>query len=303
MARGRNRKKSEDHENHERWLVSYADFITLLFAFFVVMYAISTVNEGKYRVLSDTMVEAFSDELLEEKQTKLPLLSDQRQPGEYLDRGDQSEIPSGEQQAGETPQATVEPSEETERIPSDVPANDDRLWVVASNLDSSLQGFVDQGLVNINLQGDKIEIQLSSRMLFGSGSTRLSREARDAFSDIATIVKPLNNTIFVEGHTDNVPIKTLAFPSNWELSAARAASVVEYLVRQGVNPSRMAAIGYGEHRPISTNDTDEGRSQNRRVTLVLRSAPGATNPYAELGVDSVLPDQGDTPWAESPGGL
>ena len=165
-----------------------------------------------------------------------------------------------------------------------------------------MQGFIDEKLVKVNLQGDKIEIQFSSKLLFGSGSARLSAEARKAFRDIALIIKPLENSIFVEGHTDNVPIKTLAYPSNWELSAARAASVVEYLARQGLDPRRLAAIGYGEYRPIDSNDTEEGRSNNRRVTLVLRSEKTG-DPYGELGAESALPDQADVPWAESPGGF
>ena len=296
----RRKRKVEEHENHERWLVSYADFITLLFAFFVVMYAISSVNEGKYRVLSDTMVEAFSEQLKEAEEVQVPLLGEESQEGEFMLRGQQQN-----QQAELSNESTETQQEEAfpQSTPSDTETADNRLWVVASNLDSSLQGFVDKKLVKINLHGDKIEIQLSSKMLFGSGSARLSDDARKAFRDIAIIVKPLNNIIHVEGHTDNVPIKTLAYPSNWELSAARAASVVEYLARQGVAPERLAAIGYGEFRPINDNDSEEGRRNNRRVTLVLR-AEDAQGAYGALGVESVLsPDQGDVPWAESPGGF
>ncbi|NNJ92977.1 MAG: flagellar motor protein MotD [Gammaproteobacteria bacterium] len=293
----RRKKKVEEPENHERWLVSYADFITLLFAFFVVMYAISSVNEGKYRVLSDTMVEAFSDQLKEAEQMPVPLLTDENQNGDFMLRGEESKQSElGEQPIEEQQEGFPEPKS------SDEEPADNRLWVVASNLDSSLQGFVDKKLVKINLQGDKIEIQLSSKMLFGSGSARLSDDARKAFRDIAIIIKPLNNSIHVEGHTDNVPIKTMAYPSNWELSAARAASVVEYLARQGVAPERLAAIGYGEFRPISSNDSEDGRKKNRRVTLVLR-ADDAQGAYGALGVESALPDQGDVPWAESPGGF
>lgn len=300
MARSR-KKKVEEQENHERWLVSYADFITLLFAFFVVMYAISSVNEGKYRVLSDTMVEAFSEQLKEDEQAEIPLLTPRTQDGELLDRGQKM---TAESQSNSESTADDEQQQglAQENASSDIKPVDKRLWVVASNLDSSLQGFVDKKQVKVNLQGDKIEIQLSSKMLFGSGSARLSSEARRAFSDIAIIIKPLKNSIYVEGHTDNVPIKTVSFPSNWELSAARAASVVAYLTRRGVDPKRLAAIGFGEHRPISTNDTEDGRSKNRRVTLILRSEQ-AGNPYGELDAESAIQDQDDLPWAESPGGL
>jgi len=290
LARAR-KKRLEEPENHERWLVSYADFITLLFAFFVVMYSISSVNEGKYRVLSDTMVEAFVAPVDEQPGMTVPLLVNENNGTPFVEHNIGGETTISENE-GELPPDELKNPAEIEDI-------DDRLWVVASNLDSSLQGFIDQKQIKVNLQGDKIEIQLSSKLLFGSGSTRLSTEARKVFRDISTIIKPLKNTIYVEGHTDNVPIKTQAFSSNWELSAGRAASVVEYIEKQGVDPKRLAAIGFGEFRPISDNDSVEGRSKNRRVTLILRSSEGS-NPYGELISN---PDEGDMPWAESPGGL
>jgi chemotaxis protein MotB len=293
MARNR-KKRVEEHENHERWLVSYADFITLLFAFFVVMYAISSVNEGKYRVLSDTMVDAFSENLKEDEDQKAPMISDQVLEGEFVER---AEAPKEQSPADA---ATDDQKDNAQQLDSDIETQDNRLWVVASNLDSSLQGYIDQDLVKVNLQGDKIEVQLSNEMLFPSGSARLSEEARKAFRDVALIVRPLKNEIFVEGHTDNVPISTLAFPSNWELSSSRAAAVVNYLARQGVEPERMAAIGFGEHRPIASNDDAAGRSQNRRVSLIIRSSQGG-NPYGDLK-DKPKQNQRDLPWAESPGG-
>jgi chemotaxis protein MotB len=110
---------------------------------------------------------------------------------------------------------------------------------------------------------------MKSKMLFESGSARLSRDALTVLRNVADILKPLPNQILVEGHTDNVPIRTIAFPSNWELSAARAASVVHLFTRQGVDSSRLAAIGYGEFRPVGDNETEEGRQKNRRVALIM----------------------------------
>lgn len=286
----RRKKRVEEHENHERWLVSYADFITLLFAFFVVMYAISSVNEGKYRVLSDTMVEAFSEKVDEQGEQKMPLMSDQASQGEFVGRSQDKNLEAEQHE---------QQSQHQQNRPADIPPTDNRMWVVASNLDSALQGFVDQGLVKINMQGDRVEVQLSSKMLFSSGSASLALEARKALRDIAIIIRPLDNEIMVEGHTDDIPISTQAFPSNWELSSSRAAAVVDYMSREGVDPSRMAAIGYGEFRPISSNDTPEGRAKNRRVTLVLKSAN--SNPYGNLQ-QSPQTDE-PLPWAESPGGV
>lgn len=110
---------------------------------------------------------------------------------------------------------------------------------------------------------------MRSEMLFKSGSASLSRAAFSVLKDVAALVKSVPNKINVEGHTDNVPISTLTFPSNWELSAARAASVVHVLAKLGIESPRMAATGYGEFQPIEENDTEEGRQSNRRVALVI----------------------------------
>ncbi len=254
----RRRRHHEEHENHERWLVSYADFITLLFAFFVVMYSISSVNNGKYRVLSSTLTEAF----VSSARTLEPI-----QIGE--------EIRKIEPQIGDL--AIIEPAQ-PDVLPGDSLEEASQgnsivatktLDAVKSDLATSLSEYTDQGLVNVTRTVRGIEVEMKSNMLFESGSARLSREALKALRKVILIVKPLPNLINVEGHTDNVPIKTISFPSNWELSAARSASVVHYFAKLGVDSSRMAAIGYGEHRPLSSNETLEGRKNNRRVNLLI----------------------------------
>lgn len=254
----RRRRRVEEHDNHERWLVSYADFITLLFAFFVVMYSISSVNDGKYRVLSNTLTEAF----VTTARSLQPI-----QIGE--------EVRSIEPQVGDL---TISDSVKPELLPNDPLADESEgnsvvdtktLDAVKSDLATSLAEYSDQGLLNVTRTDRGIEVEMKSSMLFESGSARLSRDALKALRKVILIVKPLANLINVEGHTDNVPISTISFPSNWELSAARSASVVHYFAKLGVNSSRMAAIGYGEHRPLSSNDTVEGRKNNRRVNLLI----------------------------------
>ncbi|MCW8890929.1 MAG: flagellar motor protein MotD, partial [Sedimenticola sp.] len=230
----RRRRRHEEHENHERWLVSYADFITLLFAFFVVMYSISSVNDGKYRVLSSTLTEAF----VSTARSLEPI-----QIGE--------EIRELEPQVGDL--TIIEPTPpdlshqdplEDESQGSSV-VDTKTMDAVKNDLSTSLSEYTDQGLVNVTRTDRGIEVEMKSNMLFESGSARLSREALKALRKVILIVKPLPNLINVEGHTDNVPIKTISFPSNWELSAARSASVVHYFAKLGVESSRMAAIGYG----------------------------------------------------------
>src|SRR5690606_11386470 len=126
-------------------------------------------------------------------------------------------------------------------------------------------------------------------ILFPSGVATLSPHAVNILEQLAATLAPFPNPIRVEGHTDNVPINTRAFPSNWELSAARAASVVHLFMRQGLAPERLAVIGLGEHRPIAANDTPEGRNANRRVVLVILSGNGL--PEGDYGQDRGAPDE------------
>lgn len=249
----RRRKKQEEHVNLERWLVSYADFITLLFAFFVVMYAISSVNEGKYRVLSDTLSEVFKsrptsispiqfDRALQQK----PTLS---QVPDFID------IPV------------------PEHVEELTPPENPELKALSDEITQAVQPLIDDDLINIKKTDNWLEIDIKSSILFGSGDAKLSEDAEDILATIASLIKDYpKNTVQVEGFTDNVPIKTKAFPSNWELSSSRAASVVHLFEEEGVAPGRMQAIGYAQYRPKADNATAEGRNANRRVNLVILGA-------------------------------
>ncbi|WP_273432241.1 flagellar motor protein MotD [Chitinibacter tainanensis] len=241
MAR---RKRPEEHENHERWLVSYADFITLLFAFFVVMYAISSVNEGKYKVLSTSLIDAFK-----QPKTSAELIRLDNQP-----------VPGAPQKLIVIPAPTVQPNagkfeEQTKKMQG-----------IAGDLQQSLGTLIDQGKVRVTQSKRGIAVEISDSILFDTGRAELAPEAVDALLAIAERIKNTDNLIQVEGHTDNQPIRGI-FPSNWELSAARAASVVRLFEAAGVASQRMVAVGYAEFRPIGPNDRVEGRARNRRVTL------------------------------------
>ncbi len=282
MAR---KRRHIEPENHERWLVSYADFITLLFAFFVVMYSISSVNDGKYRVLSNTLTDAFVTEARsldpiqvgEKVRTMVPA------EGEYA--GAEAELAATDKmlesehvEAGAV-QDEMEPEElDQEQQPLPQPDSDPlfpSMDETIVNLQSALDPFIDQDLVNIIKTERGIEVEMRSKMLFESGSSRLSRDAVTALRNVTAILSPLPNQIQVEGHTDNVPIQTVAFPSNWELSAARAASVVHLFTRFGVDATRMSAIGYGEYQTVGDNSSEEGRQKNRRVAIIILTAPQA----------------------------
>lgn len=279
MAR---KRRHEEHENHERWLVSYADFITLLFAFFVVMYSISSVNDGKYRVLSETLNDAFLTsaqsvdpiQVGEKVRTINPVAgeyaasepgtlesSDIEDPLDVVDNKDLST--KGRPEA----EGTGEKGDSGEGQAK----TDTTLAEAAASLKSTLSPLIADDLVSVTQTKRGVEVEMKSKMLFDTGSARLSRTAIKVLRDVAEILTPLPNQIMVEGHTDNVPIRNVLFPSNWELSAARAASVVHLLGRFDIAQGRMAAIGYGEYRPTADNATEQGKQKNRRVALIIKT--------------------------------
>ncbi len=261
----RRKKQQEEHVNHERWLVSYADFITLLFAFFVIMYAISSVNEGKYRVLSDAMIAAF----------RSPARSiEPIQIGEHL-RSPLDFGPAIRLNNTFIPGISL-PVEEKVKIEVDersmqTEADKQRMRQISDQIVEAMAGLIEDDKIKVRRTDKWIEVEISSKVLFESGSATLQYEAVPVLVDLARILKKFPNAVRVEGFTDNQPISTPTFPSNWELSAARAASVVHLLTDEGVDPTRLAAIGYGEYRPIADNSTPEGRARNRRVVIFILS--------------------------------
>ncbi len=277
------KRRHEEHENHERWLVSYADFITLLFAFFVVMYSTSSVNEGKYRVLSDSLTGAFSSRDRSFEPIQMGQLSGPAASGEPSPVV--SPVPVGAQQgdgAADAQGVMMELGEDEELDPQSVDAPQADSASVARKLSQSVLPEIDEELVELRLEQDRVEIELKTSILFSSGSARLVPEAIPILEQVAEVLKSFPNSVQVEGFTDNVPIQTLAFPSNWELSASRAASVVHLFMKYGVRPERMTAIGYGEYRPVAENKTPAGRKKNRRVVIVIPSEDG---PRTEWGLD------------------
>lgn len=272
------RKRNQEHENHERWLVSYADFITLLFAFFVVMYSISSVNEGKYRVLSDSIVAAFRDPSRSLKPIQVgDLARVSEQSDSLIDRSQpvielfKVPLPVRPEQQSGAPQSRADVSQDDAQQPDLDQASQD----LADSIEAAMTELVDQGLIQVRRDKRWIEVEINTSILFPSGSAQLSGQAQPVLRELADKLRPLSSIIHVEGFTDNVPISNFEFISNWELSAARAASVVHLFTRLGIDPQRMAAVGYGEYRPVASNDTSEGRARNRRVVLVIMSGADA----------------------------
>ncbi|MBB6523449.1 flagellar motor protein MotD [Pseudoteredinibacter isoporae] len=243
----RHRPQQQIEVKHERWMVSYADFITLLFAFFVVMYSISQLNEAKYKELSTSLNAIFTSP----PRNPNPIALNERSamPSAVVDQSAQSTL------AG-TPAIVADLSQ------------------LESQLTSEFADLIDDELVELDSNELWLELKLNSNVLFASASAEPSDAAKELFGQLATKLRGYENQIQIEGYTDNQAIRSPRFASNWELSSARAATVVKLLIASGVRPQRLSAVGYGEFQPIADNDTVAGRQQNRRVVvMVSRRAP------------------------------
>ena len=261
------RRREDIHINHERWLVSYADFITLLFAFFVVMYSISQVNDSKYRVLSETFIEAFNQPT--DSKTD-------NQPSEQLNSA--SDVIAPIDMGGKTAQPEVKPETEEPVIVAgeggvtdkdSPPPTADELTQISDLVSEKFSQLISDQLITVSSNELWLQIELKDSILFGSGSAETSEQARKIFDEIAAILKNYSNPVQVEGFTDNIPINSARYPTNWELSSARASAIVKHLITKGVTPDRLSAVGYGEYQPVASNDTEAGRAQNRRVAIMV----------------------------------
>lgn len=278
----RQRKNEDEHENHERWLVSYADFITLLFAFFVVMYSLSSVNEGKYRVLSDSLVQAFRSLNVN-------------------DSGQQIVVPPV---VAATPTA-AKPAPPQAPSPEDAAAAAKReqtlarMRSMAEEIRRVLAPLTSSGQVSVTEGAFGITVEINASVLFASGEAVLGTSAAAALKAVAQVVAGASFPVTVEGHTDNTPINTYRFPSNWELSAVRASSVVRLFVESGVAPERLTAAGYADQRPVADNATEEGRARNRRVTILIESMLPDAAPKAAGRIPAGDPIRSVLPAAEA----
>ena len=252
------RRRQEVHVNQERWLISYADFITLLFAFFVVMYSISQVNDSKYRVLSNTFIEAFN-----QSATTQPI-------ADVKDNITSSTsivppIDLGHPAVTETTAVKAD-----EPVAPDVQVRtSDELSQISDLVSEKFTQLINDQMIQVSSNELWLQIELKDSILFSSGSADTSEQAQKIFDEIADILKGYSNPVQVEGFTDNIPIKSVKYPTNWELSTARASAIVKYLASKGIAPERLSAVGYGEYQPVAANDTELGRAQNRRVTIMV----------------------------------
>lgn len=263
----------EEHGNHEAWAIPYGDLVTLLLAFFVVMYSISSVNEGKYRVVSNSLAEAFGGP----GKTIIPVQFGELQPdGARIDASAiiGSQLPMGliadkiaESLPEEERQRWLDQRTRDSQLAQD--RSREALSAIASDIERALDSLILDDVVQVYRRGDWLEVEIKSDMLFASGSAAPRPEAVAAVTRVAQVLREAPNLIRIEGHTDDVPIATALFPSNWELSAARAASIARVLVGTGIAPGRVTVVGYGEFQPVADNVSEGGRNANRRVVLVI----------------------------------
>lgn len=282
MAR-RPRHQHEDHLNHEAWAIPYADLLTLLLAFFVVMYAISSLNEGKYRVVADALSAAFGG---------APRSIKPVQVGHVQLRGGDFDHPSvidtGARRGPAQPSRIEVPMPVSRREQQNQPAagaadaqaSRAQLHALGDQIEKALSGLVASGLVRVRRGENFLAVEIQSDLLFASGVATPSAAALGTIRQLATVLRGAPNAVRVEGYTDNQPIRTAQFRSNWDLSAERATNVVYELIDYGISPERLASMGYGEYQPIADNATAAGRSANRRVELVILAS--------SRGVDSVM---------------
>ncbi len=251
MAR---KRKAPQAENHERWLISYADFITLLFAFFVVMFASSQTDKGRAQEVSESVKRALEGE-------KLMSMVSVLWGGSVSNAGKGSVIMRG-------PGGAAKPAEEKK---------DDKLAELLPSLkilSEELKKEIEAGRIQISMEQRGLVVSFKQAALFPSGEDVISADSRPSVEKVAEAILKLPNPVRLEGHTDAIPIKTARFRSNWELSAARSIAVMEMLSSFGVPPDRLSIAGYADTAPVALNDTEEGRAKNRRVDLVILNQQG-----------------------------
>ncbi|GLQ48912.1 flagellar motor protein MotD [Dyella flava] len=273
----RRRHKHEEHPNHEAWVIPYADLLTLLLALFVVLYAMSSVNTTKYRALAQAISAAFNGSrsviqpVTPSMQSSTPVPSSKPAP---IPRSPLAQVllPVLTQHISTPNTVPGTPSDQNKSKLSEEQQNLER---IRSEVEHALQPLIDKNLVVVRRTPNWLEIEIRTDILFPSGVASLSPSANEVLTSLGEILAPFANPLRVEGYTDDVPIDTAVYPSNWELSAARAASVARLFAEHGVDPERMGIVGWGQYRPAADNDSADGRNRNRRVLVVVLSDKAA----------------------------
>ena len=230
------KRVKKEKDNSERWMLSYLDFITLLMIFFLMLYAISNVDSNKSKALANSLKVGFNS-------------------------GNGQNVIAVSDNSDATPVVVDEESQVAEA---------EKLADVKKKVDELVNNSELKGSVTTSIQERGLLISFNDSVFFNSGEANIKSDWQSKLKSISKVLNEIDNYIRVEGHTDNVAINTDYFHSNWQLSSVRAANVVEFLITQGgVSPGRLSSVGYGEYRPIKSNDTEDGKSSNRRVDILI----------------------------------
>ncbi len=268
----RKKKHEEEEGNNERWLVSYADFITLLFAFFTTLYAISTVDAEKYGKMVMSMQASFDSPMFDPGSTTLALSEGHGgvHTGETAQEIVRSVTVAKKGDAGDGAFQSLQDIREAATAKGLVLYEEKELQRLKRSIETLLGEEISKGRVEAFMEPRGLIISLGEGGFFDSGSDQIKPAGRALLDTIATRLVSMGNHVRIEGHTDTMPISNAKFPSNWELSTARATVIVSYLITKfGLPPDLLSAAGYSEYRPIADNETLEGRARNRRVDIVI----------------------------------
>jgi chemotaxis protein MotB len=263
---GMRRSPESKPQNHERWVISYADFITLLLAFFVVMYAVSTVNSSKFQQMAEAFTSAFMGKVPTIRASGMAAA--EKAPFDNLPSPVRTPVVTREPQVKHLPHA----------LRQQVEKQVEKLMEAYQKLTQLLAAMIRDGQVRVTLNSFGVVIDINAVVLFSSGKAELTPAALQLIEQVASVLKDLDYRIQVNGFTDNAPIHSAQFDSNWDLSAARAISVVKRFVLDGIDPNLLVGAGYGEYHPVASNDTLEGMAMNRRVSIVVVSPTDGKDP-------------------------
>jgi len=261
VKRLRKRKQNVEHDNVHRWLVSYADYMTLLFALFVVLYAMAIVNDKAFETMTESVSHVFQAD-----DTKI------KNRGHGDDILDVNTSKSNKKLFGNGLIEEAGPElldDEKDLLNISAEQLGSNLTSLEADLHTALFDLIESGFSQVKIDGDWLEIELNSGLLFPSGSSSVTNSASNILGIVYDVIGDVNNFIRVRGYTDNQAINTEIFSSNWELSVFRATAILRELEKVGVNPARMAIEGYGQYSPSADNTTAEGRAQNRKVVIAV----------------------------------
>lgn len=270
------RAHEEEKENGERWLLTYADLITLLMIFFVVLYSMSKVDAQRFAAVAESLNKALGGGT----PAKIELSASPVGPSLFT-TGTPSSKTSVPGKGTDPNQTSHQGNSDTEKMSIDA---------IKAKLDKFAKDNGIQATLVSTIEERGLVVSIQETLLFESGSADITARARDILKKVSTVLTVAPNQIKVEGHTDNLPINTAKFPSNWELSVIRATNVVHILQNDGISPNRLSAAGYGEFRPISADNNDAGRGKNRRIDLIiLRTKYDLTEPSTTNSIIKITP--------------